>query len=93
MSLKIVETVTGKLSPRDRRALRVLGVFVAALVVFLFVTNWFGHWVGVRKSLAEGDDPGVSVNFLAWGSDLITEFDWDDPATNDFLILVAGDGI
>ena len=53
MSLKIIETVTGKLSPRDRRALRVLGVFVAALVVFLFVTNWFGHWVGVRKSLAE----------------------------------------
>ena len=53
MSLKIVETVTGKLSPRDRRALRVFGVFVVALVVFLSVTKWFEHWVGVRKSLAK----------------------------------------
>jgi len=41
-----------KLSQRDKRALKIGAVCVAATLVFAFATDWFGHWVEVRKSLA-----------------------------------------
>ena len=52
--MKITETMAGKLSPKDKRALKILGVFIVALVVFLSAASWLGHWGQVRKSLAQG---------------------------------------
>jgi len=43
-------------------------------------------------SIAEGDDPGKSVNLLLWrgGGTVETEFTWDAPLDKDFLIMAIG---
>lgn len=43
--------MTKKLSRQDIRALKFGGVCVAAILVFVLATHWFGHWAKVRKSL------------------------------------------
>ena len=40
-----------KLSQRDKRALKLGAVGVAAILGFAFATTWLGHWGQVRKSL------------------------------------------
>jgi hypothetical protein len=45
-----------KLSQRDKRALKTGAVVVAAILGFVFVTTWFGHWAVVRESLAAKRD-------------------------------------
>ena len=42
----------GKLSQKDIRALKIAAVAVVAILLLVFVTTWFEHWVMVRKSLA-----------------------------------------
>lgn len=42
-----------KLSQKDIRALKIGVVAVIAILLFVFVTNWLGHWAQVRKSLAQ----------------------------------------
>jgi hypothetical protein len=41
-----------KLSQRDRRALKIGVISVAAILAFTFGITWLGHWSGVRKSIA-----------------------------------------
>ncbi|MHC4396098.1 MAG: hypothetical protein ACYS1A_10640 [Planctomycetota bacterium] len=41
-----------KLSQRDKRALKLGTVSVAAILVFVFMTTWLEHWARVRESLA-----------------------------------------
>ena len=53
MNLKIRETLIDKLSQKDIRALKIGGVCVIAIVVFVFATKWLEHWAQARKSLAE----------------------------------------
>ncbi len=40
-----------KLSQRDKRALKLGAVFIAAVLVFVFATAWLEHWTQVRESL------------------------------------------
>ena len=42
-----------KLSQKDIRALKIAAVAVVAILLLVFVTTWFEHWVMVRKSLAD----------------------------------------
>jgi hypothetical protein len=51
MNLKAAEAMIGRLSERDKRALKIGGVCVIAILVLLFATTWLGHWGQVRKSL------------------------------------------
>jgi len=51
--VKIAEAMALKLSTKDKRAIKILGCFVVAAVVFLSATKWLGHWGQVRKSLAQ----------------------------------------
>lgn len=62
MNLDVITRMSEKLSPKDRRALRIFGVFVAVLVVFLFATRWLAHWGGVRKSLAAAETELELIN-------------------------------
>ena len=45
-----------KLSQRDKRALKLGAVSVAAILVFVFATTWLEHWTQVRESLAAARD-------------------------------------
>jgi len=40
-----------KLSQREKRTLKMGAVCAAAIVVFMFATEWLGHWGRVRNSL------------------------------------------
>jgi hypothetical protein len=60
--------VAGKLSERDKRALKIGAVCVLGILVFVLVSDWFGRWWGVRKSLAESGDK--------FGSISLSEKDW-----------------
>ncbi|MHC4666438.1 MAG: hypothetical protein ACYS9T_10885 [Planctomycetota bacterium] len=51
MNLKAAEAMIGKLSQRDKRALKIGAISVAAMLVLVFATTWLGHWGQVRKSL------------------------------------------
>lgn len=53
MNLSVFTRINEKLGQKDKRALRTLGVFLVALVLFLFSTSWLEHWGGVRQSLAD----------------------------------------
>lgn len=44
--------MTAELSQRDKRALKLGAVSVAAIFVFVFATAWLEHWAQVRESLA-----------------------------------------
>ncbi len=41
-----------KLNERDKRVLKIGVVCVAAILAFMFATEWLGHWAKVRRSLA-----------------------------------------
>ncbi len=45
-----------KLSQKDIRTLKIGAVCVAAILVFVFASEWLGHWAQARKSLAELKD-------------------------------------
>lgn len=45
-----------KLSQKDIRTLKIGAVCVAAILVFLFASEWLGHWTAARGSLAELQD-------------------------------------
>ena len=51
-----------RLSQRDKRALKIGAVGVAAILGFVFVTTWFGHWAVVRESLATKRDRLEDIN-------------------------------
>jgi len=42
-----------KLSEKDIRALKIGGVCVAAILLFVFASMWFDHWSEARASLAQ----------------------------------------
>ena len=42
-----------KLSKKDIRALKIGGVCVAAILLFVFASMWFDHWSEARASLAQ----------------------------------------
>jgi len=42
-----------KLNEKDIRALKIGGVCVAAILVFVFASKWFNHWSEAKVSLAQ----------------------------------------
>lgn len=58
----ILESTMKKLSEKDKRALKLGGVCVAAVVMLFFVRTWLGHWAGVRESLAEAQS---QISFIS----------------------------
>lgn len=49
--MKIRNTMIEKLSQKDIRAIKIGAVSVAAILVFMFVSNWIDHWTTARDSL------------------------------------------
>ena len=52
-----------KISEKDKRAIKLGAIGIAAIIVFSLGTKWLGHWTDVRQSLTaarsqlEGVDP------------------------------------
>jgi hypothetical protein len=51
MNLKTAGAMIGRLSERDKRALKTGAMCVVGILVVVFATTWLGHWSHVRKSL------------------------------------------
>lgn len=60
--------MASKLSEKDKRALKIGAVCVVGILAFVLVSDWFGHWWGVRKLLAERRDKFDSIS--------LSEKDW-----------------
>jgi len=62
INTKIREIMAVKLSQKDKRALKLGAVCVAAVLVLMFAAKWLGSWAAVRKSLAVAKTELKSIN-------------------------------